>query len=294
MEFTKLTLDDMDRLAPYFGYATSRACDTTVGGIFIWRDYFKTSYRIENDTLMFRVGEGEDTVYSYPIGKDVDNAFSIIEEDARENAISLNFYLSSEIDMRDLQKRYPSAEINEARDSFDYLYDYDSLATFKGKKYSGQRNHVNKFKRLYENHSFEPLTCENIPAVREFFAEFLSSREKTPATDAEAEKINELFDHLAEYESHGFFGGVLRVDGRVVGFSVAEHVGDTMYVHIEKADIRYDGVYQMLVSSFAAHFSHGDVIYINREDDAGNEGLRKSKLSYQPIALLPKYFASVK
>ena len=66
-----------------------------------------------------------------------------------------------------------------------------------------------------------------------------------------------------------------------------------MFVHIEKADISYDGAYQMLVSSFASYFSHPDIIFINREDDTGNEGLRKSKLSYQPIALLPKYVVSV-
>ena len=118
-------------------------------------------------------------------------------------------------------------------------------------------------------------------------------REKNAATDAEAEKIEELLDNLDLYESFGFFGGLLRVNGNVIGFSFAERIGDTMFVHIEKADIRYDGAYQMLVSSFASHFSHPDVLFINREDDTGNEGLRKSKLSYQPIKLLPKYVVTL-
>ena len=122
---------------------------------------------------------------------------------------------------------------------------------------------------------------------------FLSSRERSEATDAESEKINEIFDNLDKYFSHGFFGGVLYVSGKAVGFSIAESIGDTMFVHVEKADVAYEGAYQMLVCSFADHFRRDGVSYINREDDAGNEGLRKSKLAYQPIALLPKYRASI-
>lgn len=292
MELKKLSLDDIDKISPYFKNIHHRACDCTLGGVFIWRDYFESYYAIIDDTLVFAFGKDKKS-YTYPIGKNIDAAFLAIEDEVGKSSSPLTFYICSQEDMLKVKKRYPDAVVQEIRDGFDYLYDYDSLATFKGKKYSGQRNHVNKFKRLYENYSFEELNSENAAECLEFLEKFLSCRERTAATDEEAAKIKEIFENLGKYSSYGFFGGVLRVDGNVIGFSVAEDVADTMFVHIEKADISYDGVYQMLVCSFASHFKRTGVLYINREDDAGNEGLRKSKLAYQPIELLPKYSITV-
>lgn len=89
-------------------------------------------------------------------------------------------------------------------------------------------------------------------------------------------------------------GGVLQADGKIVGFSLGEVAGDTLFVHIEKADRTFRGAYRMLVNQFAARFAGEGVSYINREDDMGDPGLRTSKLSYHPITLLKKYCITVK
>ena len=65
---------------------------------------------------------------------------------------------------------------------------------------------------------------------------------------------------------------------------LAEVCGDTLVCHIEKALPRYEGVYPFIVQSFAAAFSPG-LSWINREDDAGDRGLRTSKLQYLPAFL---------
>lgn len=75
----------------------------------------------------------------------------------------------------------------------------------------------------------------------------------------------------------------------MVGFSLGEYDGDTLYVHVEKANTDYRGAYQVLMTSFIREFAKEGIAYVNREDDAGDPGLRKSKLSYNPIWLVKKY-----
>ena len=83
-------------------------------------------------------------------------------------------------------------------------------------------------------------------------------------------------------------GGVLRVDGEVVAFTIGEPISeDTFVVHIEKAYADLQGAYPMINHQFVEHECM-KYKYINREEDTGAEGLRKAKLSYRPIFLVEK------
>ena len=87
---------------------------------------------------------------------------------------------------------------------------------------------------------------------------------------------------------------MLRVDGKLVAFTIGEPLNQNTYgVHIEKADVQYQGAYpainQAFVEAVAASYA-----YVNREEDLGIEGLRKAKLSYQPVTILEKYMACLK
>ena len=83
-------------------------------------------------------------------------------------------------------------------------------------------------------------------------------------------------------------GGVLRIGGEVVAFTIGEPVkADTFVVHIEKAYADIQGAYPMINQQFVLN-ECGDYQYINREDDTGAEGLRKAKLSYRPVFFVEK------
>ena len=72
-------------------------------------------------------------------------------------------------------------------------------------------------------------------------------------------------------------GGVLRIDGEVVAFTIGEPIcEDTYVVHIEKAYADVQGAYTMINQQFVEHECM-NYKYVNREDDTGAEGLRKSK-----------------
>ena len=68
---------------------------------------------------------------------------------------------------------------------------------------------------------------------------------------------------------------------------------DTFCVHIEKADRSFDVIYTAINNLFVSSACEG-YRYINREEDLGIEGLRKSKLSYHPVFLLNKYIIKFK
>ena len=64
-------------------------------------------------------------------------------------------------------------------------------------------------------------------------------------------------------------------------------------IHIEKADAAIPGLYPLINREFILH-AWKDVKLINREEDMGLEGLRKAKMSYNPVKFLKKYAVSVR
>ena len=64
-------------------------------------------------------------------------------------------------------------------------------------------------------------------------------------------------------------------------------------VHIEKAFPQIQGAYPIINQQFVEHECK-EFTYINREDDLGEEGLRKAKLSYNPVMLVEKFRATLK
>ena len=83
-------------------------------------------------------------------------------------------------------------------------------------------------------------------------------------------------------------GGVLRIEGEVVAFTIGEPIcSDTFVVHIEKAFAEIEGAYPMINQQFVEHECR-EYLYVNREEDTGAEGLRKAKLSYRPVFMVEK------
>ena len=72
---------------------------------------------------------------------------------------------------------------------------------------------------------------------------------------------------------------------------MGEVIGDTLFTHIEKMDHEVPGAGETINKLFAEHIltKYPEIRYINREEDAGDEGLRQAKLSYHPAIILNKY-----
>jgi len=292
LEFRKLTLDCVTPLRPYFEDNKCRICDCTVGGTFIWRDYHRTEYAIADGVLYLKVAYPT-PAFAPPRGlRAAKRAYErIIEYCAKNNEPARLCSVSATV-LENVLKMFPGSNVRTNRDWSDYLYLSDDLINLAGRKFSGQRNHINHFLREHPTWSFDRITPDNASGVRVYIEKFAREFDKDSSVYMEGNrKALEVLDNLEVYRQ---FGGALSVAGEIIGVSIGEITDDTLYVHAEKADTAYHGSYPMLMNQFAKQFASDGIKYINREEDDGVEGLRVSKTSYHPVEMLDKYMVELK
>lgn len=298
MEFMqRITLENIFILKSFFEKYPHLLCDYSIGVKWMWKDYFNTRFVIIKETLILIENyEGEKYCFYYPIGPNLDEAFAYIEKVAKHLNLSedhpVKFCCVSDDELALLKKRYPDLLSFHERKWADYLYNYSDLSQFAGGKYSGQRNHVNKFKSLYPNHVCEYVTEDQIGELLEFFDDNVYRFDKgTEESTYENIKVRQL---IIDGFKLGLIYGCMRVDGKIVSFTIVEIIDDVVYIHVEKANRDYIGVYPSMVQAFEQLLGRDKSLkYINRMEDCNDLGLRTSKTQYHPAAILNKHFVCV-
>ena len=288
-EFKRPELEDKELISSYFAKAPGRSCERTFVNVYLWSRHYKVKFAVIEAALVFR-DEGDGFAFSYPAGKDeaVKKALEALMEYCRERKCPFRLYNVTEEHFAQLCGWFPDRfQIRYDRDAADYVYETEKLATLAGKKLHGKRNHINKFKALYPDWSYESLNDDN---VEECFQMALKWRNQNGCYD-DAEKNAEMcvtLNSLRLYKELGLRGGVLKIGEKIAAFSVGEPLcSDTFVVHIEKAFPDIEGAYPMINQQFVLHECM-DYTYVNREEDTGAEGLRKAKLSYRPVFMVEK------
>lgn len=275
------------------GYSDYNSCEYSFTDLFNWGHVHQTEVARMNDYGVIRSGFKEFS-YLYPFGRgDVRPVIEEMVADARKNNVNFTVSLILEPMKQELQTIFPGRfTFTEERDYFDYIYERESLVELKGKKLSAKRNHLNAFKMLNPDWSFERITRENIDECWQMNQLWNEQNDLSLGSGLLKEQaaLRSAFDHFFEEE---LVGGLIRTNGRIVAYSIGHPLNsDTFVVHFEKAFADVRGAYQIINQQFALNCCEG-YRYINREDDTGLEGLRKAKLSYLPQILLKKYDAKL-
>lgn len=292
LSFKPLTIADIPIVAKYMNYNNYRTCDYTVGGMFMWIDYFGYEYAIVDDTLFIKgVSENHPDMvaFSLPLGPmAVDKAVGLIVDYCNAHGLRPAFSAIPK------EKATEIADLCngtvEALDGWsDYLYEASSLANLTGKAYSKKRNHVNRFITDNPDARFEMLTTENIPEAIKFLEKVnLDDKEDQELASYELAQCKDVLNNINTYL---FDGAILRDQkGNICALTLGEVVGDTLFVHIEKMDHEVAGAGETINKMFASAMVErdGNIRYINREEDMNDSGLRFAKESYHPCALLDK------
>lgn len=293
LEFKKIEISDKEWVDRILSLSDYRGAEYNFTNLFIWDGTYKTQIGRFKDFMIIRTGSKGQRYYLYPPGRG--NRREVLDEMIRDASLDDSAFsligLTRETKAQ-LEKIYPhSFKFKQERDSYDYIYDASRLSTLSGKKLQPKRNHLNYFVSNY-NWSYEEFTPNKVDEVKEFSHEWCKrfDCDKLETLFWESCAVEKCLDYFEELKMKG---GILRVDGQIVAYTVGEVLNsDTLVVHIEKAFTDVRGAYPMINREFVKRNAEG-FKYINREDDIGDEGLRKAKESYYPTILLEKFTATL-
>lgn len=294
INFKKVELGDKNWIDLLIAAADMPGCHHNFTNIFAWSDTFNYRVARVNNFLVVKGSINGEPYYFYPAGwGDIKPVIAAMKLDADNCGHQFTLMGVSTQNRTVLDSLFPDSFKYEAvRDSFDYVYRLDKLVTLPGNKLHAKRNHINRFKqnRIW---SFEEISLDNLAECWEMNIEWCKKniyRDHAIAYDLCA--VRRCFENFLPL---GLEGGLIRSNGRVIAFTMGEKLNsDTYVIHIEKAFAEIQGAYQIINQQFAAWVqrNYPQLLYINREEDMGCEGLRRAKLSYHPDKMEEKYSAT--
>lgn len=290
MEFKPVTHQDQALLRRYYENCDYVLCEYSAGVKLLLIEEFRPMWAEAAGCLIVSNLIHGKYYFDYPVpGPEGDElaALEAIEAWCLDNEVPPAISVVPASKAPTLLRRYPLARTLNIRNWQDYVYEAENLRDYPGRHYAGQRNHVNKFRKLYPDARFRVLGEGDEALVEAFFNDY----EIEFAKDSEKARddLENARGMMRQIDWNCYLCGGMELDGKLLSLSVGERCGETLHVQIEKALYSYEGVYPATVQAFAQQFVRPPVRWINREDDADDKGLRTSKLQYRPAFLTEKY-----
>lgn len=305
LSFHPVTMSDKNWINGYYHAYNCMSAQYTFAAALIWQEgygievcedegYFFLRYRFTDE-------EGDKVSYRLPMAKNTD-------DEALRQAVTklcrahyaltgqttLTLHGLPEEEVVRLQRLYgEKLELLESRSDFEYIYDRETIASLPGSKFHGKRGHIRKFMKA--DWSYQPLTENLIEDALAVNSAWIGQNKELLENDhhfsLEVKAAEFAIRHFAELSLDG---GILYREGKPVAYTLGEPTGQGAFaVHFEKALYDIPGAYPTITTQFAADPALAEYRYLNREEDTGDEGLRKAKESWKPERLLPHYNAKL-
>jgi hypothetical protein len=267
-----------------------KTSEFTFSNLYIWRAHYGLSWSLHKDWLILLCERNpDDPFFLQPIGPSLRKqvTYEMMEWMYEEKKGT-----NPRIERADttLAEEFSSDEnvtITQSRNHSDYVYRTFDLINLSGKKYHAKRNHLHTFMNA-NTYSYEPLTDTHLRQCVEFVERWCGMHrcEEDMNLLDEWDAVSEMLAHYKELE---VTAAVICIDGKVEAFTAGELLNDqTAVIHIEKANPEIRGIYPAINQHFVRS-AFNSVPFVNREQDMGEYGLRKAKLSYHPDHMVEKY-----
>lgn len=290
-DFKPLDLEDLEIIRDFLWKFQPQTSEFTFTNLFIWRLTFGWQWSVDRDWL-FLLGRnyGRELFFLPPVGPSPrqDATLKVLEWLKKENTdVEPRLERADKRLVTELVNN-PVVRVEAAREHFDYVYRGEDLISLKGSRYHAKRNHINKFLKTTPEFRLEPISEENLGQCIDLQEKWCLWRrcEEDMNLLGEWEAVKEA---LAHYRSLRVEGAAITIDGKVEAFTLGELLNtQTAVIHIEKANPEIPSLYTLINQKYCQEY-WGQVTYINREQDLGEEGLRRAKLSYHPDHLVEKF-----
>lgn len=296
-KFRSLQLEDQDLVNSYFAQFGEGSCQHSFAALYAYQQKYKTELWERKNCLYIRqLARNEEDYESYlmPMTQlGLEEAVTDLLEFLHMRGKYLKLHTITESAKTFLDTKFPGRFlIEENRDAMEYLYKAEKLAALEGAQLQDIRYCYHRFcRRFGPRTEIVPVQSGNLEELLEFQRYWLQGRRGEtdyPILKQEQEAIERV---CSNFESLGFRGILVRIDGRVRGYAMGCEISDHVFdVFFEKGDSDIRDIYRCLITDMVRMHA-SSCRYINREEDLGDGGMRYAKLSYRPDCLMKKYSA---
>lgn len=291
LQFEAIQLDKQEAYRERLRQCSQISSDYSFSNLFGWAEEYGLSWAWRDELVWIRQSKPE-LAYWAPVGPwQATDWSALVAAPGGEGATFIRVPEKLLTVWRSMFGSRVTAE--EQRDHWDYLYDIAELVDLKGNRFHKKKNLLNQFMNKYD-YRYHPFSAEMIEPAMAMQADWCNWRdcESSDVLAAENRSVFKILTHSKDLPS--LTGGVIMVEGMIVAYTLAEELDDdAIVVHYEKGCPDYKGVYQAINQMFLANLDKR-FKWVNREQDLGEPGLRKAKLSYHPAAFLKKYRVSIR
>lgn len=290
LHFKPLELEDKKIFDKYIKPYKFKTSEYSFTNQYLWRKGSDVNYAIINDVLIIKKIDYDGTTqFTQPIGYKKETLKETVDElikYRKEHNMDYLFKDAEESFIKDFKEIYGDKfTIEKDRDNADYVYLKEDLKNLSGKKFHSKKNHYNSFIKSYDYKT--AIITEDI--ALECINTAIDWCHQNSCKGYLLYELSGIKDVLKSFNKVDIIGMAVYVNDKLSAFTLGEKVNEDMaIIHIEKADVNIRGLYTFINRAFI-NVCLDDVTYINREQDLGIEGLRKSKLSYNPYKLEMKY-----
>ena len=284
LEFKPITIKDGATIRPFLQQSPSRQLIDCFEAFYLWRDVLQVEWVKKDGLILFKVCYVSGVVqFLFPFGSgDPVPVLQELKAYCTAQGYPLRLAKVRKEQLLFLQEAFPG-ELTAAahRDHAEYIFDTDTFRSYRGSALQPKRNFVNFAKKNFD-WTYEAVSEQNLAECRDFAAGF-------PGQGSLEDDNEALRNALEDYSQLKLDGGLIRIDGTIIALFIVSLLGDgeTAAGLFLRGDHEKKGVIPLLYQEF--FLAHSEFAYFNFGEDLGVEGLRKNKLSFQPLELLELY-----